>query len=227
MLSISMQEPRSQQLQLQQVCYTQVPEKSRLENIARLYAAAFGGPPWNEYTVCPNSHYFGRQLSELTSCTNCSQPLKIAYPEEETSEYIATEVAKPEGTLITFQDESGEVRAAGWGYACNTEELQAKYSSSEMQEKVVNRIEETAEKVQTVVFYLSEIMVAESVQKQGIATEITNFFLAKAQLSNLNLVMRTRIDSPMVRIANKMQMSQVIAEGDDTDNPNRVLYIKI
>lgn len=221
MLSLSIQDPK-----LQQVCYTQLPGKSKLVKIARLYADAFADLPWNEYKVCQNGHYFGRQLSELTSCTNCSQPLKIAYPEEETSEYIAKEITKPKGSLITFEDKSGEVFAAGWGYACTTEELQAKYSSLEMKEKVVDRIKKAAEKVQRV-FYLSEIMVDTAVQKRGIATKITKCLFETAQSLNLNLVMRTRGDSPMVRIANNMQMSQVIDLGEDTDNPNRVLYIKI
>lgn len=225
-MTLSIQEPILQQLQLQQVFYTQLPEKSKLVKIAKLYANAFADLPWNEYKVCQNGHYFGRQQSELTSCSNCSQPLKIAYPEEETSEYITKEVTKSEGTLITFEDESGEVFAAGWGYACTIEELQAKYSSSEMKEKVVDRIKKSAEKVQRV-FYLSEIMVDTAVQKQGIATKITKCLLEIAQSLNLNLVMRTRSDSPMVRIANNIQMSQVIGLGQDTDNQNRVLYIKI
>lgn len=210
----------------QQVCYTQLPEKSKLVKIARLYANAFAEDPWNEYKVCQNGHYFGRQLAKLTSCTNCSQPLKMAYPEEETADYITKEVTKPEGTLITFEDESGEVFAAGWGYACTTEELQAKYRSLEMKEKVVNGINKTAEKVQKV-FYLSEIMVDGAAQKQGIATKITKCLFEKAQSLNLNLVMRTRSDSPMVRIAKNMQMSQVIGLGEDTENLNRILYIKI
>ena len=223
---LSIQEPLSQELQLQQVCYTQLPEKSKLVKIARLYANAFAELPWNEYKICRNGHYFGRQYSYLESCINCNQPLKIAYPEEETSEYITKEVTKPEGALITFEDESGEVFAAGWGYACTTEELKDKYSSSEMKEKVVDRIKKATEKVQRV-FYLSEIMVDKAVQKKGIATKITKCLLEKAQLLKLYSVMRTRGDSPMVRIANNMQMSQVIDLEEDTDNPNRVLYIKI
>ena len=223
---LSIQEPLSQQFHLQQVFYNQLPEKSKLVKIARLYANAFAELPWNEYKVCRNGHYFGRQMSELTRCKNCDEPLKIAYPEEETFEYITKEVTKPEGTLITFEDESGEVFAAGWGYACTNEELQAKYSSSEMKEIVVERIRKAAEKVQRV-FYLSEIMVDKAVQKRGIATKITKCLFETAQLLNLNLVMRTRSDSPMVRIAKNMQLSQVIGLGEDTDNPNRVLYIKI
>lgn len=223
---LTIQKSIAPQLQLQQVCYTELPEKSKLVKIARLYANAFAELPWNEYKVCQNGHYFGRQQSELLNCTNCSQPLKIAYPEEETSEYITKEVTKPEGTLITFENENGEVLAAGWGYACTTEELQAKYSSLEMKEKVVDKIKKAAEKVQKI-FYLSEIMVDTDVQQRGIATKITKCLFEIAQSLNLNLVMRTRNDSPMVRIATNMQMSQVIGLGEDTDNPNRVLYIKI
>lgn len=223
---LAIQNSTSQKLQLQQVCYTQLPDYGKLLKIAGLYAEAFAGEPWNEYKVCQNGHYFGRQLSDLTSCVNCSQPLSIAYPKKQNSEYIAGEVTKPEGTLITFEDESGEVFAAGWGYTCTPEELQAKYSSLEMKEIVVDKIEKTAGKVQKV-FYLSEIMVDSAMQKRGIATKITRCLFEKAQSLNLNLVMRTRSDSPMVRIANNMEMSQVIYLGEDTDNPNRVLFIYI
>ena len=225
-MNLSIQGPISQQLLLQQVCYTKLPENGKLVNLARLYANAFAGPPWNEYKVCQNGHYFGVQQAELISCTDCSQPLKPAYPEKESAGYIAKEVTKPEGTLITMEDESGEIFAAGWGYACTTEELQAKYNSSEMKEKVVNKIRQAAEKVQRV-FYLSEIMVDTSVRKRGIATKITQCLSETAQSLNLNMVMRTRSDSPMVQIANNMKMSQIIGLGEDTDNPNRVLYIKI
>ncbi len=223
---LSIQQPLPQQLQLQQVFYTKLPERGKLLKIAELYANAFADPPWSEYKVCPNGHFFGRKMSELTSCINCSQPLTLAYPEAETADYIAKEVTKSEGTLITFEDESGDVLAAGWGYVCTTEELQDKYSSAEMKEKVVDRIKNTAEKLQKV-FYLSEIMVDTAVRKRGIATKISKCLFEKAQSLNLNLVMRTRSDSPMTQIASKLQMSQIIGLGEDTDNQNRVLYLKI
>lgn len=212
-------------LQLQQVNYTQMPERDKLIKISRLYANAFADWPWNEYKVCPEGTYFGRQQAELTSCTNCSQPLKLAYPEEDTADYITKELSKAEGTLITFEEENGGVLAAGWGYACSAEDLQAKYNSSEMKEKVVDKIWRTAEKVERV-FYLSEIMVDASVRKQGIATKIAKDLVVKAQFLRLNSVMRTRFDSPMVYIANNMQMAQVLSLGEDKDNDNRVLFLK-
>lgn len=219
-----------QQVQLQQNCYGQLPEQDKLVKISKLYANAFADPPWNEYKVCENKHYVGRQQWESAPHTNCSQSdcgkfLEIAYPEDETVDYITKEVTKSEGTLITFENESGEVFAAGWGYACTPEELQAKYDSSEMKKKVaevVDRINKSAEKV----FYLSEIMVDTAVRKRGIATQITQRLSEKAQALKMNLVLRTRGDSPMALIANKMQMSQVIGLREDIENPNRVLYIK-
>lgn len=220
---LSLQKSTSQ-LQLQQICYTQLPEKDKLARIAELYANAFAGDPWNEYKVCQNGHYFGLKQSELTSCTNCREPLKIAYPEEETVAYITKELTRQNGTLITFEDKNGKVLAAGWGYACTIEELQAKYSSLEMRQKVVEKIK-TAKKVERV-FYLSEMMVDEAVRKRGIAKTITKRLCGIAQSLDLNLVMRTRKDSPMVKIADKMQMSQLITVGEDTENPNRVLFIK-
>lgn len=197
---LSIQEPILKQMQLEQVCYTQLPERGKLVKIAKLYANAFADLPWNEYKVCPNGHFFGRQQSELTSCTNCAQTLKIAYPEEETTDYITKEITRTEGKLITFEDKRGGIFAAGWGYACTIEELEVKYSSSEMKEKVVDRIRKTAGKVQKI-FYLSEIMVDTIVRKQGIATKISKGLFETAQSLNLNLVMRTRSDSPMAKIA--------------------------
>lgn len=207
----------------QQVSYNQLPEKNKLLKIARLYANAFAGWPWNEYKVCPNNHITGRQVTELTNCIKCNETLELVYPEEKTADYIAEEVSKPDGDLLIVENEVGEVLAAGWGYTCDTEMLQAKYNSLEMKEKVARRAMMTAQKV----FYISEIMVAPEKQGQGIATNITRDLLETAQSLNLNAVMRTRGDSPMVKIANKMQMTQVISVGEDTDDLERVLYIKI
>lgn len=225
-MNLTITKPISEQLEVYKFDCEGIPEAKKLPRIAKLYANAFAGAPWNEYKVCPNNHYFGLKQAELTNCTDCNQDLKLAYPEKETADYIAREVGKQNGNLITFEDKTGEVFAAGWGYACTIEELKAKYNSTEMKEKVSDKITNAADKAQRV-FYISEIMVDIALRQQGKATEITQNLLDKARTLNLVAVMRTRRDSPMVRIADKMQMSQVLAPGEDTDNPNRVLYIKI
>lgn len=232
----SIQEPKWQQDKLlKQFCDTVLPNEDKLKKIASLYKKAFAGYPWYECKVCPCKHYFGEQYEELKYCTKglkdgttCNQPLEDAYPEKKVIEEVTEEVTKLNGTLITFEKE-GKVLAAGWGYECTPQDLQAKYISSEMQKKVVDKIEKEAGKVQGV-FYLSEIMVDNDVQNQGIATTITNCLINKATQLNLKLVMRTHKDSPMVTIATmKMQMIEIIKSGEDKDEgqEKRVLFIKI
>lgn len=209
------------------ISYTQLPGRDTLQKIARLYAKAFAGPPWNEYKICEGKiHYFGREQSELTSCTICNTPLQIAYPEEQTVDYITRELTKSEGTLITCEDEKGNVLAAGWGFACTTNELQNKYNSPQMKNKVADAMEKTAAKVERV-FYVSEVMVDEVMRRQGIATKITNLLVEKGQSLHLPVAMRTNKDSPMVRIADPLKMSRIIEPNEDSENPDRVLYIKI
>lgn len=226
MLSMKSISPESMPQQLQLVINDEMPGQVKLGKIARLYANAFAGSPWNEYQVCPSGHFFGLKDRELTSCTNCSQPLKSAYPERETATYIFGELSKRNGTLITFENENGKVVGGGWGYNCTIEELASKYKTPEMRELVALRMNKTAGKVDSV-FYLSEIMVDTAVRNQGLATKITKSLFERAGSLKLNLVMRTRYDSPMVRIADKQQMTRVIDPSEDTENPNRVLYIKI
>lgn len=220
---LATQEIRS--LPLQQVDYTHVPESNQLVKIAKLYANAFAEGPWNEYKVCPNAHYFGQRQAELKECIICAQPLRIAYPEDETSEYIKNELQRPDAALVLFEEPDGEVLAAAWGYTCTCGDLESKYSSLQMKKRVVEKLEQSAERVQKV-FYLSEIMVDTRVRKQGIATRMTQCLINKARFVNTPLVMRTRYDSPMVQVANNMQMSQVMGLGEDLENPGRVLYIK-
>lgn len=220
---LAIQEIRSLPLQL--VDYTHLPESSQLVKIAKLYANAFAEAPWNEYKVCPNTHYFGRRQAELMECSICAQPLRIAYPVDETSEYIKKELQKSDATLVLFEEPNGEVLAAAWGYTCTSDDLESKYNSLLMKKRVVEKLNQSAERAQKV-FYLSEIMVDTRVRKQGFATRMTQCLINKARSLNTSLVMRTRYDSPMVQIANNMQMSQVMSLGEDLDNPGRVLYMK-
>ncbi len=190
-------------------------DETKLLKMAGLYANAFGGEPWNMYKVCQDRHYFGRQyVGEICTCGLALTPF---FPANETADYISNELSKSEGTLFTVEKE-GEVLAAGWGYACTIEELKAKYKSPKMKELV-----ESVIKVDKV-FYLSEIMVDESMQRMGIAKEISNCLSEKAMSLNLNLVVRTNRKSPMMRIANQLKMTEVIE--NDYENSERVLYMR-
>src|ERR1700728_2466898 len=212
---------------LQEVRYTGLPPKDKLVKIAALYANAFADPPWNEYKVCKKGHYSGKEFADLTKCTTCNELLELAYPEDQTVDYISNEIGKPNGTLITFEDQrTGEVYAAGWGYTCTIEELKTKYKTTEMKEKVEVAIKKTALNADKI-FYLSETMVDSCVRKQGIATQIFDGLLKRTNELGLKMVMRTHIQSPMVGIAEKKAMTRIINEGQDSEIQDRVLYIAI
>lgn len=202
---------------------TNKPKLEKLEKIACLYANVFADPPWNEYMVCSNNHFAGRDFEEL--CVKCKEPLKLAYPKDETISYISNEIGKPNGSLITFEDGDGEVYAAGWGFTCEKRDFNIqKYKSPEMQGKVEKLLSDNVR--EDSFFYLSEVMVDMKARQQGIATKIANLFLEKADELGFDMVMRTLNTSPMATIANKISMVRIIDVGDDSEIPERVLYVK-
>ncbi len=203
---------------LKPVEYTAVPSPQKLEKIARLYADVFADPPWNEVTVCPNRHFSGRGVLEI--CVKCQQKLAEAYPVEQTSEKIAEEVGKTDGTLISFEDEEGKVYAAGWGFSCGIQDLRAKYNTEDMRNMIGTVLKGKGETF----FYLSEVMVDTKARQQRVATEISRFFLRKANELGWNMVVRTHNESPMARIANNLFMNPIVTE--DSEYEGRVLYFK-
>lgn len=203
--------------QLSPVYYTVVPGSDKLRKIARLYAEVFADPPWNEYKKCSNFHYAGRDGG--VNCTRCGNQLQIAYPEEETVPKIKKELNKLNGTLITFEDQQGEVRAAGWGFVYRIEEFRGKYDTEEMKEKAVKALTGV-----DTFFYISEVMVQQEARNQGLATRITQSLLERANALGLSKILRTHNESPMARIAERSSMVRIIQEGEDTEIEGRVLY---
>ena len=197
-----------------------LPAKDKLEKIARLYAEVFADPPWNQYKSCPEGHEFGREAQVLTICADCKKELKLMYPEGEIVKYIPEEVGEPNGTLILFEDKEEDVYAAGWGFSCSLQKLKAKYRTQEMQQKCEEALKDKGETF----FYVSEVMVDERAREQKIATKITNLLLERANALEWNMVLRTRNDSPMVFIANKLSMDLIVEE--DSEKKGRVLYLR-
>ncbi len=203
----------------QQTYYTTIPASDKLEKIARLYAEAFADPPWNEYKVCPNRHYFGREAQVQTICDKCDKELTLAYPEDQTVDYIAKEVGKLNSALILFEDKQGDVCAAGWGFSCTIQEFQSKYQTQAMQEISEKALRDKGDTF----FYLSEIMVDKRARNQQIATKIAKLLLERANTLGWNMILRTHNESPMARIANKLSMDLIVKE--DSEIEGRVLYL--
>lgn len=212
---------------LTQRCYTfkSLPTSETLDKIAGLYAEAFADPPWNEFKVCKNMHYFGREAETKRVCDKCATPLEPAYPKDRTVKYITGEITKPNGTLVLFEDSTATVCAAGWAFVYTLDEFKTKYSTSQMQERAVTAIKTKTQKES--VFYLSEIMVDKRARNQGIATKIATFLKQKAQEGKYDMLMRTHKDSPMAKIAINLGMQRIIDvdKNKDTETEGRILCL--
>lgn len=57
------------------------PASDELTEMAEVYADAFAGPPWNEYTKCPSDNaFYGRETEVGEPCPDDNVPLELAYP---------------------------------------------------------------------------------------------------------------------------------------------------
>lgn len=111
-----------------------------LESLAKLYARVFAGDPWNEYTVCPSTGtFFGLGIEPNSTCpeTGCVTYLKLAYPLEQTKEYIDQELTRPDAALLLLRDQERAEELVGfsWGFSYDSPEAlaTAKYKTLTMQ----------------------------------------------------------------------------------------------
>jgi hypothetical protein len=111
-----------------------------LEALAELYARVFAGEPWNENTICPSSNaFFGTdtQAGEMCPETGCGAILAPAYPLEQTTDYIAGELTRPDAALLLLRDRGRQDALVGfsWGFSYDSPEslASAKYKTQTMQ----------------------------------------------------------------------------------------------
>src|SRR5260221_12034160 len=92
-----------------------------VEQVAKLFADAFAGPPWNEYTKCGDcSQFTGKDTHAGDKCPHCESGfLSVAYPLEVTVEMVRGASEKPNATMyVAKQDEA--VIGFTWGYSYPT-----------------------------------------------------------------------------------------------------------
>jgi predicted GNAT family acetyltransferase len=203
---------------------------SDLTPVARLYADVFAGPPWGEYTKCPECNtFYGLRTKVGDLCSNkCRTPLTLAYPLDETVKYIAEELSKPKskGLLI---GEGSEVKAFAWGYAFNSAEqfIQEKYHTEETAKRVRQSL--CAMDILEELFYVSEVGVHSVYRGNGWSNILTGQLVAVADDNGIPVVMRTNHVSPMVRVGRKNGMEIIMGHGTDlpdSENPERVLLAR-
>lgn len=212
---------------------------------AKLYAEVFAAPPWNEVWRCEScDRFYGPEYSKDNPSPCCSTPLTTAYPEEETTNYIIKELSKPEAQIKLSRAKNEQLIAFAWGYQiCNAEKLATEKwpQSKEIQLKVIQYIA-TKVNPSLPLYYISEVGVSYQFRGNGIGSQLTKNLLDYGLNLKQPTIFRTNWASPMVSIARKLGMQQImgpcikIENGQtlkggivnfiDENNPDRALFIK-
>ncbi len=201
--------------------------------LAQLYAEVFADEPWNESTKSPScGRYFGKYSKIGDPCPNCGDELAEAYPLNETASYIENALNR-KGSVLTTLEDDGKIIGFAWGFICeNPEELvREKYKTSEMQDGLMEAFKRL--RMSSSFFYFSECGISSPYRGQGLSNLLAEDMVVRAGELEQSLVMRTSFKSPMVSVAEKFKMLQIMGPlGDliinlmDTENLDRVMYVK-
>lgn len=226
---------------------TEILSKAKAIELARLYAEVFGAPPWNEVWRCPScSRFYGPEYSQNTPSQCCSIPLAIAYPKEEIMDYIREELLKPKARLGLFCSPEGKLVAFTWGYEIRNATVlaQKKWPQSQETQNQVIQVMAQFTNPEMPFYYISEVGVSPPSRGNGIGLQLTKDLLDYGiALLQEPVIFRTNWASPMMRIADRLRMTQImgpkievinneitkteeIAGFIDGINPDRVLFIK-
>lgn len=200
------------------------PTPDELQVMASVYADAFAGEPWNEYTKCPSEgEYFGNETNPGTQCASCGEcKLVEAYPNEETQTYITKELSRPDSSLFLLRSNE-EVVGFTWGFSYgNPEEFAVeKYRTPEMQEKVVNILGKNG--VSSAFYYLSESAILNNpeLRGRGISLLFHKVRLGIAAEKAMPAVQRTSAEGPMYRTSQSSGMTQIMGPEVVVDTKKR------
>ncbi len=197
---------------------------------AKVYAEVFAGHPWYEVTRCDTCHdFFGPNTSIGQACPKDGTPLGAAYPLEETTDYISEELRNPNGVGFALKDESDRIHGFGWGYSIHEPEKYAahKYHKPETIEQVTGTLR--ANGITDEFYYVSEVGVVSEERVHGFGRQMTANLLAVADVLQQPTVLRTNEDSPMARIARRLEMKAIMGEGTDifdSENAARMIFAR-
>lgn len=223
--------------------------KQMLREMATVYKSVFTGEPWNEVSICKKTgKFFAEQPGGLCSC--CGTTTVEAYPIEETTQYIADELSRPNARCMIMKDEDDKIVGCAWGYSYkNPQEFATDKYPQDMQDELLvafNTIDINGE-----FFYMSESFILPQQNDQGnslyrgkgILNTFYQMFVSSARELGLPMIGRTTKDSPQVnnalsnfgfelffgpKVISERRQVRVIentyVNGIDKQNPNRVLY---
>ncbi len=219
------------------------------------YQEVFADPPWNEKTICSGcGKYYGLKTSKEQICINCGDILQEAYPYKETRSYLLSDSGREGALILVLRDPKEKFRnlpdypggfvGFGLGYPENSTALIAeKYKTSDMQKKLTSIL--SLNGVLDRLFYISEVGIKKPYRNRGLSNQLVKGLFEQAGKLELPVVMRTNAKSPMVAVAQRFGMQQVLGpkvevcrgcqrfnisnqaiNGLDFENRNRVLFVK-
>lgn len=198
------------------------PVSDELTEMAEVYADAFAGPPWNEYTKCPSDNaFYGRETEVGEPCPDDNVPLELAYPQEATEEYIINELDRRQASLFLLESDK-EIAGFSWGFAYENPEQFAteKYRTPEMQEKITRLLGEQG--IKGAFYYLSESAIRDNPKYRGRGIS-SQFHIARLEVAaeyELPAIQRTSSKGPMYRTSSKY-MRQIMGPEMTVDTKAR------
>lgn len=197
-----------------------------LVGVAKLYAEVFASPPWNEYTKCLGcKEFFGLQTKPGGCCANCGKELGLAYPIKETKRSILDETARNKSiALVMKQNEDIIGFAWGFSYLSADDFVKEKYRNPQMQSEI-SRLLETNGVIERF-FYFSECGVRVDQRGKGFSSLLSELLLKEVNKTGLPIVMRTNWESPMVAVAQRFGMKQIMGQMIEIDRNKRTIVPK-
>jgi len=216
------------------------------EILARTYEQVFAGPPWNEYKVCTGAdcgRSFGLETQGQDVCPCPKEAMLSAfYPRIETLASISKEIEREGAKVEVKYGPNGEIIGFVWGYPTDAEGFTSeKYKTNEGQLQMKDLLSQNG--ISGNFFYFSETGIIPEFRGRGLSNEFAKIMVDAAFDTALPLVMRTNWQSPMVAVAAKFGMDQIMgpksvarngkvyATGEtinmkDPENMERVLFTK-
>lgn len=196
-----------------------VPKKD-LTPTAKLYAEVFAGPPWNEYTKCTGcKEFFGLESKPKLPCNNCGQELTLAYPINETERHIINEISRKDASIFVLKKQE-DIIGFVWGFSYESPDdfVKEKYRTSQMQNGIKSLLEENG--ITDEFFYFSECGVKMDQRGKKFSNILSGFLFEETRKIGLPVILRTNWASPMVTVARRFGMTQIMGPCIEIDKIN-------
>jgi hypothetical protein len=208
------------------------PTEENAMGLAKTYAEVFAGDPWNEVTQCIGcNRFFGPDSYVGMRCKGglCDgEPLTEAFPVEKTALDLIRDANRSGSAAKVLLSERQPVGFA-FGFPYTNGEFEVdRYNTSSGREVVSKFLNQLG--LNAVTFYISEVGIKPEFRGNGYSNTLVDELIDQASLLELGLLMRTNRESPMVAVAKRARMGQImgpeVAISDQYVSSNGVMRLE-